>query len=183
MGFWDDLARAGAAFATGGASEMARAVYENEIAKQEPQQSSKSAGSSLAGQQMAAGQAGQTHHTGPSTPAGCDEPGAASADSPREWPASCCARYTFAAPFLVDTHSGRVWRYDETHNRLDIVERAATPVEKSVEAVMATKLALDAAESANDPRRQATVNEHRQLDDLLKAHVAAVEAHAASLRS
>src|SRR5262245_4637388 len=92
MGFWADVVRVGTAIATGGASEIAIAAANAEDEKRRREEELKR--QKLKEQQMK--QQEETGHT-------VAPPGAS----------GCCARYSFDAPFLLDTQTGSVWRYDD----------------------------------------------------------------------
>ncbi len=174
MGFWDDVARIGQAIATGGASELARAVASGEAEKrrrEEELQRLKQLEQQRAQTQVAA--AG-----GKGSPCGGVEvppPPSMRFPSGEAGQGTACCRYELHPPFLLDAHSGRVWRYEQKNDSFLIVTREATKVEKSWESLLAAKLTADLVDNIQDATRGSSLAEYKRVGPRLDAHLALME--------
>jgi hypothetical protein len=161
---WDDIGRIGAAIATGGVSEVARAVSENEAEKRRREE---------AARQRAAAQAAAAF--------GAQGPAPQAPGSPRDGAqtpsAVCCNRYAIEPPFLLDTQNGRIWRFDDTKKQFLIVPKESTALEKSWETLLRAKLTAEAVDGLNDAANTATRAEHLRVAQLVDAHIKLMDDH------
>ena len=84
---------------------------------------------------------------------------------------TCCRRYEIEAPFLLDTQTGRVWRYNDKKNVFEIVEREATKPEKVAESLVTARFAVALADSIPQLTKGATLNEHNRTGALYETLV------------
>lgn len=161
---WDDIARVGAAIATGGVSEVARAVSESEAEKRRREEEAR---------QKAAAQAAAAF--GSQVPAP-QAPGSAGSGGPTP-SAVCCNRYAIEPPFLLDTQNGRIWRFDDTKKQFLIVTKESTALEKSWETLLRAKLTAEAVDGLNDAANTATRAEHLRVAQLVDAHIKVMDDH------
>ena len=157
MAIWDDIARVGAALATGGASEAARALAQNEAEKRRREQQEQ--------QQKAAaaqGAAAQAQGRG---------------DDGARTEINTCCRYTIDPPFLLDTQNGRVWRYDDTKKQFLIVPKESTALEKSWESLLFAKLTADVVDGLSEGIKTSTRAEHLRVANLVDSHIKAMDDH------
>lgn len=161
---WDDIARIGAAVATGGVSEVAIAVAENEAEQRRREEEARQRAAAQAAAAMGAHAAGA-------------QPVAASGDGGRTQSAACCNRYAIEPPFLLDTQSGRIWRFDDAKKQFLIVPKESTALEKSWETLLRAKVTAEAVDGLNDVTKTATRAEHLRVAQLVDAHIKVMDEH------
>jgi hypothetical protein len=147
-----DWGRLGAAIATGGVSELGRAIDDaaKQAAREDAQQQKVAA--------EAAKQAAAADHR-------CCTPS----------PVDVTPHYQFVSGFLIDTENGRVWRYDDKKDTLLIVSRQTTEIERSWEAVLKAKATADLYDELADASKGATLAQRLRLDQLIEPHFQLVD--------
>ena len=167
MSVWDDIARGAAAIATGGASEIAIAVQQKEAEKRRRElQEQKQRSEEAQKRAFAAGRAAEDR---------VDE------STPSVQINSCC-RYQLDAPFLLDAHGGRVWRYDDQKKQFLIVPRESTAIEKSWESILAAKLTADAVDELAEVTKTSSRAEHLRVSNLVDSHIKVMDEHLKRLK-
>lgn len=162
---WGDIVRVGTAIATGGASEVA--IFAADKIDDAAGKAADIASGAAAGAAAAAG--GGSH----SNKQPCSS-------APSVQVNSCC-RYHLESPFLLDTQSGRVWRYDDVKKEFQLVPRESTAVEKSWETVITAKFTADAIDMINDATKNASRAEHLLLSGVIENHIKVLNAHVKKL--
>ena len=94
---------------------------------------------------------------------------------------TCCSRYALESEFLLDTQSGKVWRYDSGSNSFKEVSKEKSEIQKRAEGLFWTQVAtglldLKAKQAAKMHYSERPVLE-RSMDEL----IAAIGKHVTSL--
>jgi len=152
---WDTFALAGVALLSGSPSLMATAV--------------------------AAAAASQGKQGGASSQPSASSPGAAAPGACCRAGADPCCRFVIEGPFLLETSTGRVWRFDQTKEEFLIVKREVSPFEKSWQQIVAAKLAAHALDALNDATKASSQAEHARVSPLVDAHIRSMDAYVAQL--